>query len=342
VTAASPFAASGPVVEVLDLVKVYPGGTRAVDGVTFSVDAGEVFGFLGPNGAGKTTTIRILATLLAATSGAARVAGFDVAQAPAEVRRRIGYASQSVALDPLSTGRENLDLIGRLHRVPTAELRRRVGELVELMGLGEAANRPAATYSGGMRRRLDLACALVHRPPVLFLDEPTEGLDPQSRLALWEELGRINAAGTALFLTTHYMDEADRLCSRIAIVDQGRLVVEGRPAELKRAIGAEVVTLSLAADTPQDLARQQDEVAALLDGFAPIVRLERAADGVAVYVTDAAPTVPELVRRIEGNGVRLAALTMASPTLDDVFLRHTGKRIREEEANAPISLGWYG
>jgi len=331
-----------PIVEVAGLVKVYRGGTRAVDGVTFGVAEGEVFGFLGPNGAGKTTTIRILATLLRGTSGTSRVAGLDVAREAAEVRRRIGFASQSVALDGLATGRENLELIGRLHRVPGGELRRRVDELLALTGLAEAARKLVATYSGGMRRRLDLACALVHRPPLLFLDEPTEGLDPQSRTALWEELGRINGAGTTLFLTTHYMDEADRLCSRVAIIDRGRIVVDGRPADLKRAIGADVVTLALAATAPDDLVRQQEEVARLLDGLAPLVRLERTVDGMAVYVRDAAPAVPEIVRRLDGNGVRVAALTMAAPTLDDVFLRYTGKRIREEEADRPVILGWYG
>ena len=172
---------TSPVVEVESLVKDYPGGTRALDNVSFAGEDGEIFGFLGPNGAGKTTTIRILATLLRATSGSARVAGLDVAREPAEVRRRIGYASQAVALDALSTGRENLELVGRLHRVPRLELNRRIDELLEITGLTEAAGKLTATYSGGMRRRLDLACALVHRPHVLFLDEPTEGLDPQGR-----------------------------------------------------------------------------------------------------------------------------------------------------------------
>ena len=330
------------VVEVEDLVKVYAGGTRAVDGMSFSVEEGETFGFLGPNGAGKTTTIRILATLLRATSGTARVAGLDVEREPAEVRRRIGYASQAVALDALSTGRENLELVGRLHRVPGPDLRRRIDELLEITGLTDAAGKMTAAYSGGMRRRLDLACALVHRPPVLFLDEPTEGLDPQSRNALWEELRAVGASGTTLFLTTHYMDEADRLCGRIAIVDDGRIVVDGRPVDLKRGIGADVVSLALVAADADDLARQQDDIGRLLDGYEPVVRLERTPDGMAIYVRDAAPAVPELVRRIDGDGVRLAALTTAEPTLDDVFLRFTGKRIRAEDADRPVALGWWG
>src|SRR3990170_7184956 len=195
--------------------------------MSFEVAPGELFGFLGPNGAGKTTTIRILATLLRSTSGRAVVAGHDVARDPAVVRRLVGFAMQTVAIDIMGTGRENLELIGRLHRVPGPELRRRVDELLELMGLAEAGGKLAGTYSGGMKRRLDLASALVHRPAVLFLDEPTEGLDPQSRAAVRQEVVRINRAGTTMFLTTHYMEEADRLCDRLAIVDAGRIVVEG-------------------------------------------------------------------------------------------------------------------
>ena len=330
-----------PMIEVDDLVKVYQGGTRAVDGITFSVVAGEFFGFLGPNGAGKTTTIRILATLLRATSGRAAVAGHDVLREPGVVRRLIGFASQQVAVDQLSTGRENLELIGRLHRVPEPELRRRVDELLALMNLTEVAARPAGTYSGGMRRRLDLASALVHRPEVLFLDEPTEGLDPQSRTALWEELERIRGAGTTMFLTTHYMEEADRLCDRLAIIDDGRIAVMGSPAELKRSIGADTVTVALGTDSADELGRAQDEVARLLDGFAPLGGLERTRYGVSLAVADAHAAVPELLRRLDGNGLRVTGLSMTEPTLDDVFMRYTGRRIRDEAADRPLELGWY-
>jgi ABC-2 type transport system ATP-binding protein len=331
-----------PTIRVSDLVKVYPGGTRAVDGITFDVGAGEFFGFLGPNGAGKTTTIRILATLLQPTSGLAAVAGHDVLAEPAAVRRSVGFAMQTVAIDQFSTGRENLELIGHLHRVPGAELRRRVDELLELMNLTAAARKLAGTYSGGMKRRLDLATALIHQPAVLFLDEPTEGLDPQSRTALWEELERINRAGTTMFLTTHYMEEADRLCNRVAIVDEGKIVVEGRPADLKRAIGADVVSLAMSTDgDAARLTHAQAEVERLLAGFEPVVRLERSPDGMTVYVQNAAAAIPELVRRLDGDGVALAALTMTQPSLDDVFLRHTGKRIRSEDASQAIPLGWW-
>lgn len=329
-----------PMIQVDDLVKVYPGETRAVDGISFSVGAGEFFGFLGPNGAGKTTTIRVLATLLRPTSGSAKVAGHEVLREPGVVRRLIGFASQQVAVDQLSTGRENLELIGRLHRVPGPELRRRVDELLDLMNLTEVARRPAGTYSGGMRGRLDLAAALVHRPVVLFLDEPTEGLDPQSRAALWEELERIRDAGTTMFLTTHYMEEADRLCGRLAIIDDGRIAVMGSPTELKRSIAADTVMIALGWEGADGLGKAQDDVGRLLEGFGPVGGLERTPNGVSLAVTDARAAVPELLRRLDGNGLRVTGLSMAEPTLDDVFMRYTGRRIRDEAADRPLELGW--
>jgi ABC-2 type transport system ATP-binding protein len=329
-----------PVIEVTDLVKVYKGDTRAVDGVSFSVSEGEFFGFLGPNGAGKTTTIRILATLLRPTSGTARVDGIDVLAHPGEVRKQVGFAMQTVAIDPLATGRENLELIGRLRRVPGPQLKARIDELLILMKLTESQKKIVGTYSGGMKRRLDLASALLHRPRVLFLDEPTEGLDPQSRNALWEELESVNRSGTTMFLTTHYMEEADRLCKRIAIVDLGKIVVEGTPAALKRTVGNDVVELQLEADDPDELERQRAGVGRMLDGFEPVAELRPSPTGVQLYMANAAATIPELVRRLDGNGVRLSALTMHQPSLDDVFLRYTGKSIREEQATQHFS-GWY-
>jgi ABC-2 type transport system ATP-binding protein len=329
-------------VEVEDLVKVYPGGTRAVDDVSFAVDAGEFFGFLGPNGAGKTTTIRILATLLRATSGRALVAGNDVATHPGVVRALIGFAMQTVAIDPLATGRESLETMGRLYRVPTVDLRRRVDELLSLMGLADVAGRKTGTYSGGMRRRLDLASALVHRPAVLFLDEPTEGLDPQSRTALWDELRRIRDDGTTMFLTTHYMEEADELCDRISIIDQGRIVVSGTPAELKRSVGADTVELRLASDSGDGVVEAQDIVARRLEGFAPLRSLERTGSGVRLGLVEAGTAIPELFRRLDGDGVTIRGLAMSEPTLADVFLRYTGREIRPEAADQPIELGWWG
>ena len=333
---------TAPVIEVQDLVKVYSGDTRAVDGITFSIQPGELFGFLGPNGAGKTTTIRILATLLRATSGIARVAGLDVGTQAAEVRRRLGLAMQAPTLDTFATGRENIELIGRMHRVPAAELRRRTDELLELMGLSTVARKLAGTYSGGMRRRLDLASALVHRPEVLILDEPTEGLDPQSRIALWGELERISRDGTTMLLTTHYMEEADRLCNRVAIIDNGRIVVDGSPADLKAGIGADTVTLQLETRGPEDLARQQTSVRELLSGFDPLEAVTPETFGVSLSVRNAGRALPELMRSLDrnGDGVRIAGLAVSQPTLDDVFLKYTGRRIRTEAADQPIILGW--
>ncbi len=326
-------------IEVVDLVKIYGGETRALDGITFGVAAGELFGFLGPNGAGKTTTIRILSTLLRATSGTARVAGFDVATQPHEVRKRLGLAMQTPTLDAFSTGRETLELAGRLHRMPAAEVRRRTDELLELMGLASVGKKLTGTYSGGMKRRLDLASALMHRPEVLVLDEPTEGLDPQSRTALWEELERISRAGTTMLLTTHYMEEADRLCSRLAIVDQGRIVVEGAPAELKRTVGADTVVLQLEA-TDGALDRQRAEVQQLLGGMVAADAVTPHPGGVALAVPNASTAIPDLLRRLDGNGVRIAGLQMSQPSLDDVFMKYTGHRIREEAADQPIIMGW--
>jgi ABC-2 type transport system ATP-binding protein len=328
-----------PVIEVRDLVKVYGGETRAVDGITFDVAPGELFGFLGPNGAGKTTTIRILATLLRHTAGSARVAGFDVATQADEIRRRLGIAMQAPALDAFSTGRETLELAGRLHRMRGPDIKRRADELLELMGLASVDRKLTGTYSGGMKRRLDLASALVHRPEVLILDEPTEGLDPQSRTALWEELERINAAGTTMLLTTHYMEEADRLCNRLAIIDNGKIVIDGQPGELKQSIGAETVILQLEARNG-DLPDQRAEVRRLLAGMVAAEAVAEHPAGVSLAVPDASAAIPALLRQLDGNGVHISGLQMSQPSLDTVFLKYTGRHIREEAADQPIILGW--
>ncbi len=330
---------TGAAVETQELAKVYGGQTRALDGISFRVERGALFGLLGPNGAGKTTTIRILATLLRATSGTARVAGFDVASQPREVRERLGLAMQTPTLDAFSTGRETLELAGRLHRMPSAELRRRTDELLELMGLTSVATKLTGTYSGGMKRRLDLAGALVHRPEVLILDEPTEGLDPQSRTALWEELERISGTGTTMLLTTHYMEEADRLCSRVAIIDNGQIVVEGGPAELKRGIGADTVVLQLEGADGDGEGRVADVRRLLQDMLDPAAVTGHAA-GVTLAVKNASTAIPGLLRRLEQDGLRICGLQMSQPSLDDVFLRYTGRHIREESADQPIVLGW--
>jgi ABC-2 type transport system ATP-binding protein len=326
-------------VEVRDLVKVYGKGdsaTRAVDGITFDVAHGSLFGLLGPNGAGKTTTIRVLATLLQATSGEVRVAGIDVAREPHEVRKRLGLALQTAALDAFSTGRETLVLAGRMHRLPAAQIKRRSDELLELMTLTKVADKLTGTYSGGMKRRLDLASALMHEPPLLILDEPTEGLDPQSRTALWEELVRINRTGTSMLLTTHYMEEADRLCDRLAIIDNGKIVVEGAPADLKRSIGSDTVVLQLREPGADPVGLIEGK----LDGVVEGVSVHAHAGGVSLSVADAGAAIPALLRQLEAGGVAIAGLHMSHPSLDDVFLRYTGRSIREEAADGYIPMGW--
>jgi ABC-2 type transport system ATP-binding protein len=326
-----------PIIEVRNLVKVYGADARALDGITFAVSRGELFGFLGPNGAGKTTTIRILSTLLHQTSGTARVAGFDVARQPHEVRRRLGLAMQTPTLDAFSTGRETLELAGRLHRMTGSAVRKRADDLLELTGLALVAKKLTGTYSGGMKRRLDLASALMHQPEVLILDEPTEGLDPQSRVALWEELERISRAGTSMLLTTHYMEEADRLCSRLAIVDNGRIVVDGAPAELKRTVGADTVVLQLE-PSPND--GQVARVRERLDGLVPAEAITPTAGGVMLAVANASSAIPGLLRRLDGDGVHITSLQMRQPSLDDVFMKYTGRHIREEAADQPIVMSW--
>jgi ABC-2 type transport system ATP-binding protein len=328
------------IIEVQDLVKVYAGDTRAVDGISFGVATGELFGFLGPNGAGKTTTIRILATLLEPTEGVARVAGFDVTKHPADVRKRLGLAQQTPALDAFSTGRETLELAGILQRMPRAEVKRRADELLELLGLASVAKKLTGTYSGGMKRRLDLGSALMHKPPVLILDEPTEGLDPQSRTALWEELERISRSGTTMLLTTHYMEEADRLCSRLAIIDSGKIVVDGTPRELKASIGADTVVLQLAS-TNGELESLQASVGRLLEDMVEADGVSPHPEGVTLSVPNASAAVPAMLRRLDGEGISIAGLQMSQPSLDTVFLKYTGRHIREEAADQPLPISGF-
>jgi ABC-2 type transport system ATP-binding protein len=325
------------IIEVQDLVKIYGKDTRAVDGISFSVTTGELFGFLGPNGAGKTTTIRILATLLDPTEGTARVAGFDVTKQPAEVRKRLGLAQQTPALDAFSTGRETLELAGILQRMPRAEVKHRADELLELLGLSAVATKLTGQYSGGMKRRLDLGSALMHQPPVLILDEPTEGLDPQSRTALWEELERISREGTTMLLTTHYMEEADRLCDRLAIIDNGKIVVDGSPRELKASIGADTIVLQLAS-TNGNLESLQASVGRLLEDMVAADGVSPHPEGVELSVPNASAAVPAMLRKLDSEGIPIAGLQMSQPSLDTVFLKYTGRHIREEAADAPMPI----
>jgi ABC-2 type transport system ATP-binding protein len=312
------------------LRRSFKGGIEAVREIDLTVCQGEVFGFLGPNGAGKTTAVRMFCTLLPPTSGTATVAGLDVVRDAAKVRRRIGVALQEIGLDPVQTGRELLELQCGLYGIGGERARSRTAELLDLVGLTDAADRRTKTYSGGMKRRLDLASALVHSPEVLFLDEPTTGLDPASRLTIWEEVRRINAGGATVFLTTQYLEEADKLCNRLAIIDNGQIVAEGTPAQLKAEMGHDVLSVSV----------DGAEVAATelaLTGLPGLERVVAEADGLALYVEDGASSIPEVVRRLERERIRAAAISVAQPTLDDVFLRATGRRLEGQDAEQPAT-----
>jgi len=311
------------------LVREFKKGPRAVDGIDLRVDSGEIYGFLGPNGAGKSTTVLMLTTLLPPTAGTARVAGYDVVKEGPKVRKAIGAALQEAALDPLLTGREHLRLQMAMHGIGGEERKRRADELLERVGLTEAADRKVNGYSGGMKRRLDLALALVHRPRILFLDEPTTGLDPQSRAALWEEVGRLaRQDGVTVFLTTQYLEEADVLADRVGIIDHGRIVAEGTPEQLKAEIGCSTVEALPA--TPEELGA----VTTVLERFG--TRTTGFSPGtVAVQLATSDGNLADIVRALDAEDLRLAHLQIHEPTLDDVFLAKTGRHLEgagEEEA----------
>ncbi len=306
-------------IEVEGLVKDFKGGVRAVDGIDLRVAPGEIYGFLGPNGAGKSTTVLVLTTLLPPTAGHARVAGLDVVRQGADVRRAIGASLQESALDPFLTGREHMRLQSALHGLGGAERERRAGELLERVGLTEAADRKVGGYSGGMKRRLDLGLALVHRPRLLFLDEPTTGLDPQSRAALWDEVRRLADDGVTVFLTTQYLEEADVLADRVGIIDRGKIVAEGTPAELKSAIGRSSVE-AIPAD-PSERERLQGALARFGEAAAA------SPGGAAVQLADGVGGLAEIVRALDAEGLAVADLRLHSPTLDDVFLAKTGRSL---------------
>ncbi len=304
------------------LVKRY-GDVTALDGLGFSVEPGTIFGLLGPNGAGKTTTVKILTTLARPDAGSASVGGIDVLRAPERVRAAIGVVGQRVAVDQLATGRENLGLEGRLQGLRGAELRERIDELLVQFSLEEAADRLARTYSGGMQRKLDVAMGLVHRPRVLFLDEPTTGLDPEARADLWEEIARMtHSDGLTILLTTHYLDEADRLASRLAFVDRGRVVASGTPDELKAELRGDAINVELHAPPVNG------RIVELL-GRVPGLR-EPVLDGrqLRARVDHGAAAMPALVSALERAGIGIASITVARPSLDDVYLRHTGRAYR--------------
>jgi ABC-2 type transport system ATP-binding protein len=306
----------------------------AVDHLDLAIDEGEIYAFLGPNGAGKSTTVRILCTLLAPTGGRATVAGHDVVSSPDDVRLSIGVALQDVALDPKQTGEELLRLQGRLYGLSTSEIDQRVDELQKLIDIGDALRRPIETYSGGMKRRLDLAAALVHNPHVLFLDEPTTGLDPVSRLKVWEEVHRLNRElGMTIFLTTQYLEEADELADRVGIISDGRLVAEGTPIDLKRSIGNDVIIARVDGDA-------RDAVGAVR-AVSGVEEVEARHQELVVTAGNGAATIGPVAVALDGTGVRVRDLTLRTPTLDDVFLEMTGNRIQSGERSdrEPVEVG---
>lgn len=311
-------------IEANSLVRAF-GEKNAVDGINLKVESGEIYGFLGPNGAGKSTTVRMLTTLLYPTGGSARVAGFDVTTDADKVRLRIGVALQDAALDPKQTGRELLDLQARLYGLSAADRDRRVRELLQLVDIGDAIDQRIGTYSGGMKRRLDLAAALVHQPEVLFLDEPTTGLDPVSRTNVWEEVRYLNRElGMTIFLTTQYLEEADALADRVGIIANGKIATEGTPTDLKREIGADVVVVRV----------EKSDAEKAADGLRTVEgveRIETDGDELTVAVRNGSASISPIAIRLAEAGVQVKELTLRTPSLDDVFLHATGARMRDDE-----------
>ncbi|HEU5362819.1 MAG TPA: ATP-binding cassette domain-containing protein [Gaiellaceae bacterium] len=311
-------------IAVHELRKRY-GDVQALDGVTFSVREGEVFGLLGPNGAGKSTTVRVLVTLTQPDEGSAQVAGHDVRTAQARVRRAIGYVPQDSGVDQFGTGRENLMLQGRVQGMSGRALRERAGELLELVGIADAADRVVRGYSGGMRRRLDIALGLVHRPRVLFLDEPTTGLDPEARVAMWSEVSRLaEAEALTILLTTHYLEEADQLADRLAIVSRGKVVVEGTPAKLKEGLQGDAVHVELANGAVEEAERVLASVGA---------RPEQVLDGqtVVARVDHGGRALPGIISALDGAGIAVESVAVSRPSLDDVYLHFTGRDFDTED-----------
>jgi ABC-2 type transport system ATP-binding protein len=312
-------------IEAAELTKTYRGGVRALDGLTFDVDAGTIFALLGPNGAGKSTAVKILTTLSRADSGEARVAGLDVVRDAERVRRSIGVVGQKPGLDPEATGRENLELQAELYGIHGKARRERVDRLLDRLGLAEVGGRLAKTYSGGMQRRLDVGLGLLHGPQVLFLDEPTTGLDPEVRVEMWQEIERLaREEEMTILLTTHYLEEADRLASRLVIVDRGRVATEGTPDELKRELRGDTVQVELA---------EAGEAGAVLEHLPGVRELTVEGRTLRARADDGAAAIPSLISALEHRGLRVASATIARPSLDDVYLRHTGRSFREVEAD---------
>jgi ABC-2 type transport system ATP-binding protein len=323
------------IITVKDLVLVYADGTKAVDDISFNVGTGEFFGFLGPNGAGKSTTIKVLTTLLRKTSGAVNIAGYDVSKDAKDIRKIIGVQSQETTVDGDLTGRENVILQGRFHQMGGDELKKRVNELLTLVGLQEVAEKRARNYSGGMKKRLDLATALIHKPKLLFLDEPTTGLDPQSRAAIWTYLEKLNKEeGITIFLTTQYLEEADKLCKRLSIIDFGKIVASGTPAELKSQVGADSIKITL-----ENCVKDKQRAKEIITSMTGVSEILDSDECLTVYAKGAGQLIADIVRALDSSDIRLASVTFSSPSLDDVFMKHTGRRIRAEDlVKAPSAM----
>jgi ABC-2 type transport system ATP-binding protein len=317
------------------LTKVFPGGVTAVDAVDFEVKEGEIFGFLGPNGAGKTTTIKMLNTLIRPTSGTATVAGYDVAKQPAQVRNNVGYVAQDVGVDERATGKENLALYGHFYRLDRQTIRQRVTELFELVDLIGYEDKMVATYSGGMRKRLDIAMGLIHQPKLIFMDEPTVGLDPQTRIHIWDYIRDLaKAMGVTIFLTTHYMEEADHLADRIAIIDLGKIIAVGTADDLKKSIGGDVVTLTPCETGAAECEEFMKRTEAVLSSEPFVLRMQATDSQMAVYVNNGESAAPSIMRLLANEGIEVETLSVSRPSLDDVFLKYTGRTIRAQEGTA--------
>jgi len=318
-----------PVILTKDLKKYFSGKrgvVKAVDGVNLSVPGGEIFGFLGPNGAGKTTTLRMLATLMDPTSGSITIAGFDTAKQPDEVRRHIGYVGQNGGSDRPATGVENLILQGRLYGMSHQEAKERAQELIKLLQLDDFSDRIVYTYSGGQRRRLDVAIGIMHRPDVLFLDEPTVGLDPQNRANLWKEIIKLKEVGVTIFITTHYMEEADVLSDRLTIIDQGKIVAEGTPKTLKKAVGGDCISISI--EKQDELGNKLIELLKKEDYTQQVLQ---DSGYIKTYVKNDAAAVTQFMKLIDQQKIKLRSIVITEPSLDDVFLKKTGYSLRDKD-----------